>query len=518
MFDHRSPNFFRNAAIGQAALASAALGSLGKGSNYSAMLRDIQDNAVAPISKGVRDYFYPSPAPQTKVEVEIEPSGKSVLRPIRRFRTADVPTSGGTANPGGTDENDPDPSRAGRPVPPPPRISDPQNPDPNVKGASFTEVVPENWRYSGPPDGTRTVGVPVQARGLMLNAGFMDQGNNWWYRPSDNSWVFADAAYFRDPNGSEREAIRQGHPVSFYPGEFPLTSRPMLNPASFRKKVKSVPKPPLIGVETNPGPGKNRKGGVVSGPSVRRRNNRRRVQNNSGSMMAAVPAARAFIHTPRTMFSSTNFRGKNGLRVSGHQRMAILYIYSNAPSFASGSSSKDLAVRPAAFSSPIAALANCFIRYKFKKLSISYSPAVSTGVSGNVLLGYTSDVYSNTGTINDSTISSLANSIEAPLWSTFTLNTKLDPQLDLLYCKSTGSDSRYVYQGDFLLGGTYVGTNGTVIGDLWIDYELELFELGYSPDIGLFVHRDNSVSVRNVEEEKKVDSQPTSLTSSPVLV
>lgn len=281
------------------------------------------------------------------------------------------------------------------------------------------------------------------------------------------------------------------------------------------KSTQSKPsKPaPLVGVEPNPGPGnKKKKKSAAQVPQPNQRRSRGFAMSHGGSRLALAPSATGLIHKPGHSFGAATYKGYNGLRMSGHQRLASVYAYSSAPSFASGSSVVILRVSPNNFSSPISVLNGAFLRFRFTRLSITYSPVVSTATNGYAILGYTSDSGAFSS-ITTSTISTMANTMEGPIWSNISLQTQLAPMDDLLYTYILGStvpDYRLGLQGAFVLGGTASGsTNGTMLGDVWVDYTVEFYEPGDSGGVQLrLLAEREKLTSRPIDQSEEKKSQP----------
>jgi len=130
----------------------------------------------------------------------------------------------------------------------------------------------------------------------------------------------------------------------------------------------------------------------------------------------------------------------------------------------------------------LATMATLFERYKFKSLKFRYAPACPTNTAGQ-LLGYVDyDTYDDptglTGVQNLQRAAAHYGEKPVEVWGgtspVFWEIKDIDPMTDL-YVDSDETDPRWTNQGRFVLLAATAIANGTVCGNIYLDYDIEFY-------------------------------------------
>jgi hypothetical protein len=267
--------------------------------------------------------------------------------------------------------------------------------------------------------------------------------------------------------------------------------------------ITSTPAPPLVGIELNPGPrtvAKKIADAAIAiatgrGTSINHKykdkikkyesamlNNRPIHEMGKIAPEQFAPSNTNLTLKPYVRFYPARHGTKNGLGVHACQRVIGLFAYTGAaPSFSATSAVNALAVDPSNLGLPLNIFALMFIRFRFTKLKWIFRSALSTSAAGAIVFGYSSDGTTTAATITTATVGSMENSIETNAWASTELDCTVEKEA-LLYNSNQGSDAgaaRLQQQGYFMAAGLINGAaNGTVVGDIWLEYSCEFFELG----------------------------------------
>jgi hypothetical protein len=142
----------------------------------------------------------------------------------------------------------------------------------------------------------------------------------------------------------------------------------------------------------------------------------------------------------------------------------------------------------------LATIAKLYERYKFRSLKFRYAPVANAQVSGQ-LLGYVDydtqdDPTGISGVQNLQRAGAHLGEKPVQVWQgsekpVFWEIKDEDPLTDL-YCDSDGTDPRWTNQGRFVLIAASAIASGTACGNIYLDYDLELFipQLELSPTTG----------------------------------
>jgi hypothetical protein len=252
----------------------------------------------------------------------------------------------------------------------------------------------------------------------------------------------------------------------------------------------------LVGIETNPGP-KNRKiptfvpvTAVKKTPRKRSKPAKRNgtihvadAQNSGMDRIVAAPAAVGNLSQPYIKFMGTRRGEQNGLRIMGYQRFTSVYDYGTTLSFVSGSTDNTNGISPTNLGKPLSLISAAFFRYKFTHLRFEFKSAMPSSTAGSITMGFDSDGNTSSyPTISQASIGTLGDSIESNIWLNSTLHASIPKDDNLYYVYAPGSDAadyRMNYQGSLLVNGTAGSTaSGVVVGDIWVEYVVDLFDLG----------------------------------------
>jgi hypothetical protein len=262
-----------------------------------------------------------------------------------------------------------------------------------------------------------------------------------------------------------------------------------------------VPAKPLVGVELNPGPPKkagqtiqaNRRlesllEKVITSNVYKAKSHRKpkkgSPQDTGASRIAEAMGQNLSIpFRPYTKFSAANFQGMNGLRLSGCQQITYLSAPASGNSIIVGSTAGRLylLIDPTVLGGPLQILSKGFQRFRFRNIQFHFRSECSSNIGGSVIMGYTSDPYASNGSISGTTVLGLQNSIESNIWASASMPPIKLYQENLLYNYMAGTapaDIRLGNQGAFLIAGSTNAAANSTLGDIWMSYTIELYELG----------------------------------------
>lgn len=241
----------------------------------------------------------------------------------------------------------------------------------------------------------------------------------------------------------------------------------------------------LVGVEPNPGPKKGKGKNNRKGKPKRRNRNVVSGAKQPISQAMFAPSAASVVMRPTTIFGASNFAGKNGLRISGQQRWVPIYSYAGAPSFNGSAVSNWALVDPTNMGGALQVISNGFLRYRFSRLAFTFRSDSATSAAGGIVMGYSSDALSYGGSVTvPGEVGSLIDSAEFAPWNTVRLDCRSLERENLMYnynsASSDPADIRQCNQGVLLIAGVLNTTGspaGSQIGTIWIDYDIELYDL-----------------------------------------
>lgn len=195
----------------------------------------------------------------------------------------------------------------------------------------------------------------------------------------------------------------------------------------------------------------------------------------------AAPAAVGNMSQPYLRFSSARRGELNGIRVHGYQRFAQLFAYTGI-SFSSVAINNSFGISTLTLGKPLSLIGAAFLRYKFTHLRFEFKSAAGSNINGSVTMGWDGDGYSTaTASISQPAISSLADSVESNIWLNSQVHASLIKDDNLFYTYSVGTapaDYRNALQGCVLVNGQQGSFGqGSAIGDIWAEYEVEMYDL-----------------------------------------
>jgi len=282
-----------------------------------------------------------------------------------------------------------------------------------------------------------------------------------------------------------------------------------------RALVPYVPPPraehslPLVGIETNPGPKKARKSKQKKKAKALRRS-RVPISTMRRTQIATVPSAMTLQMKPSVLFSSASFGTRSGLRLSGQQKIATVSVFSNTVSFTNASNVYTLALDPTVLGGPLQLLSKAFMRFRFKRATFIFRSVSPTSLGGNVCLGYVADGGASGITPSSSVIEGLDDSIVTAPWCNAEIPVRNLDEDTLFYNYNAGvasADNRLGIQGCLLGNGVVTATNGTAIGEIWLAYDIEMYDLGDEASLTYFCEiarsRSSIVSDTKNEAEEK---------------
>lgn len=264
---------------------------------------------------------------------------------------------------------------------------------------------------------------------------------------------------------------------------------------TYLTEMNSPTSPSLMGTEENPGPRnkltiqkkKLKKEAKSQGKPKRNAVVGLSPQANSGGrktvLFAGVdesPARYMKLSGPRSR------KNKDGVTVRGRQVVAQistsgtagLVVFTAFNSSTTGS--YYVQMNPTLMGLPLSRISTGYLRFKFHKLKITYTPAVGSSTDGEIILGYDADgSYTNiTSSANASAISGSPSSMIIAPWNSGSVT--CDPDLtddDWFYCYPSGSgaaDRRLANQGEIVMTGqTSKSTDNFLIGTVYVEYECE---------------------------------------------
>lgn len=312
---------------------------------------------------------------------------------------------------------------------------------------------------------------------------YTEPGN--YYESSTGKWVTYDPRRIRTLWWSDGNVAPNGDLYSrgWHEGPNPYPNARRYDPANVALEEKTsptpsiTPDPPLVGVETNPGPPKRSKqktGGKT------RKSNTRTIRQPTATRSSSV--------APSFAFSNAMFEGRKGLTITGSQRLCDVQraattgavTLTNVASTGTVAANK-FQLSPLLAGMPLSDLGYAFMQYRFTRATFSYRPVASTSCTGGIAFGFTPDSYSIAAP-TVSQITTLERAQEVPAWGTCTIDAQLDIS-KLLYQYASGSTApevRQTYQGSFLVNGTVVCSPDitTTLGVITLSYTLQLFNMG----------------------------------------
>jgi hypothetical protein len=273
------------------------------------------------------------------------------------------------------------------------------------------------------------------------------------------------------------------------------------------------PAPLLVGIELNPGPPKNAiasfgqmLGSAVANLQKTKKTKKKKKTNKSAKNdLTGVRRTLSLVNAPVTSgYVSRNSSLKHKpVIISGRGLCAAIATdTSNNPSLAGssgtkfgtssavtinvdaaggGSTSADFKLFPP----QVYALSSVFLRWRLRKLVLSYVPACPTSTAGLLVMATVSEVTSVSAPSNLS-LSYVENAVSGPVWTGVSFDAmKNGLRTEWLFCDTalSGAQSslRQETAGAFSLG-LFNQAASTQYGQLWADYELEFEELALNAD------------------------------------
>jgi hypothetical protein len=127
----------------------------------------------------------------------------------------------------------------------------------------------------------------------------------------------------------------------------------------------------------------------------------------------------------------------------------------------------------------LSTLASNYDKYKFRKLVIHYTPNVGTSVNGKVGIGFDYDSTDDVP-VNRQEFFTLTHHAEVGVWSPLTLN--VPTQGGIRFTNThTSTDSKLIDLGQILVMTDLVATTSTTVGDLLVEYDVDLIDPQQSP-------------------------------------
>ena len=217
---------------------------------------------------------------------------------------------------------------------------------------------------------------------------------------------------------------------------------------------------------------------------------------------------------------SNRFRTRNSSRagaiiVDGQDFVAGISLNGNDDPF---DLSLDLQINPrvgAFVGTKLALLARCYEKYVFRRIKFHFVSAIPATQTGSYWVAYDKDMADDSPPETSDGIKqmmALAGSRMVNVWENVTIDGDLTDTQDFYYTNYTGYDGRLTNQGQvWLMHDVPGGTNLKV--NLWIEYEIELFDPQLEPeDVGLNL----TVSAGSQSSSKRMVVETTNNTAPSV--
>jgi len=186
--------------------------------------------------------------------------------------------------------------------------------------------------------------------------------------------------------------------------------------------------------------------------------------------------------------------GRNGIEIHGCQRVAdvVATITTGANKFANVAAggvitnSVTIFDTPEHLGGPLDLQSNAHQQYLITRQRFVYCPTISTGTTGNVVMGYSTDPKTSSSSVAN--ITTLEDSVDIAPYASWSLNvSQLDTSrlYDVTVITTSGTDQRMSIQGVIILGGTGAPAPAadTTLGVLYMEYVCEMYGLAASSSL-----------------------------------
>jgi hypothetical protein len=158
----------------------------------------------------------------------------------------------------------------------------------------------------------------------------------------------------------------------------------------------------------------------------------------------------------------------------------------------------------------LAAFGRLYEKYIFRKLKFHFQPAVAASQNGQIIMAYDRDIGDETPSADFNGLRqymAMAGTRSTQVWKPCTIDCPLTDTQDFYYTDYSGyGDMRLAYQGQFyaaIMSNVPASTN---LGNLWVEYEVQLFDPQLQSPVKQGLARNTSTSTTKpakVSEEAK---------------
>jgi hypothetical protein len=333
-----------------------------------------------------------------------------------------------------------------------------------------------------------------------LPGGVMRNELSEWLTPKLNELASAPEVWTRD---SLWQHFSAGDSVIYVPDDHGGFSFPveravfdrvlgdyLAQPA--KPKNGSVPLPPLVGIEPNPGPGRKGKKLQKKKKAVRKKSGI--VMQKNSAVRRSAPVQVSYSMKPGFAFSGAMYDGRPGLRVSSSQRLCDVQtlITTGVASFVNGATGSSIGTNyftlaSTGFGVPLDNIANSFFQWRLHSLTFRYIPICSSATSGYLTFGVTADPDYDTAQVTRAQISQLEESCDTSMWVECVVHAHNAPKNILWTYDGAGNDDRLACAGGFLMAGVQNPAPAAtgIVGSIYVDYVMEFYSMGDSATLKL---------------------------------
>jgi len=235
-------------------------------------------------------------------------------------------------------------------------------------------------------------------------------------------------------------------------------------------------------------------------PRPRPRNNNNNSRFANGSTVVMAPAALAAKRRVYFIVQSANTKYKEAIRIKGQDYVST--VQGNGET--TGVSILNQPVNPlyGVFAGTrLSHFAELYDKYCFNDLKFHYSPACGSSTSGSIVMAYDRDPTDGTPPASDHGLQQYFGMMGAQstvVWDSMTVSApRSDPQ-DFYYAnKGSTSDERLTDQGQIYIAAATLLPVGP-IGNLWVEYDITLFDPQLEDNDAIEAARDDNVNVSTV--------------------
>jgi len=205
------------------------------------------------------------------------------------------------------------------------------------------------------------------------------------------------------------------------------------------------------------------------------------IKGNVGSSMQIAPAKVGVKRASYFRVASINSKKfKNAIQIQGQDYLSALLTPGACPT---GTNIFFVEIGPSngPFNGTrLSFYAQLYEKYCFKKLVFHYSPGKSSATDGSLIMAYDKDPTDPTPPANVQGVQNYLGYEGAqtfPIWEPASIVATLTDTQDFYYTNQRiGDDERLSFQGQIYLAALNNVPTATQIGDLWVEYELELYD------------------------------------------